>query len=87
MEHGVTPGSSPDISGGDVRCSQKQQLSSKDQAALQVLSQAEAAPPGSDSWLGNTLIDPSLGKQACERPDQRLGRPNLFPLMQQVRTY
>jgi hypothetical protein len=53
---------------------------------IQVLSQVEAAAPSSDSWLGNTLIDPSLGKRSCERPDKRLGRPNLFPLMQQVRT-
>lgn len=53
---------------------------------VQVLSHGDPAPPSSDSWLGNQLIDPGKGKQWCAGPEIKLGRPNLFPLMQQVCT-
>lgn len=49
-----------------------------------MLNQSDPAPPSSDGWLGNKLIDPGKGKQWCAGPEIRLGRPNLFPLMQQV---
>jgi hypothetical protein len=54
---------------------------------VQVLNQIEPAPASCDSWMGNQLIDPSFGKRACEKPEARIGRPSLFPLMQQVRMH
>lgn len=49
-----------------------------------MLNQSDPAAPCSDGWLGHQLIDPGKGKQWCAGPELRLGRPNLFPLMQQV---
>lgn len=49
-----------------------------------MLNHSNPAPPSSDGWLGHQLIDPGKGKQWCAGPELRLGRPNLFPLMQQV---
>ena len=35
--------------------------------------------------MGHIKIDPGKGKLSCPGPEQRTGRQNLFPLLQNVR--
>ena len=39
--------------------------------------------PSEDAWMGNMLVDPARGKAHVDGPEQRLGRKDLFDLMQQ----
>ena len=48
-----------------------------------MLDMQHPAKPSEDAWMGNTLVDPARGKAHVDGPEQRLGRKNLFDLMQQ----
>ena len=41
------------------------------------------AKPSDDAWMGNMLVDPARGKAHAAGPEERMGRKDLFDLMQQ----
>lgn len=50
---------------------------------FEVLDMHHPARPGDDAWMGNMLVNPAKGKAHAAGPEERMGRKNLFALMQQ----
>lgn len=48
-----------------------------------VLDMQHPAQPSDDAWMGNMLVDPARGKAHAAGPEERMGRKDLFDLMQQ----
>lgn len=48
-----------------------------------VLDGQHPARPSDDAWMGNMLVDPAKGKAHAAGPEERMGRKDLFDLMQQ----
>jgi len=48
-----------------------------------VLDMQHPARPSDDAWMGNMLVDPARGKAHAAGPEERMGRKDLFDLMQQ----
>ena len=48
-----------------------------------VLDMQHPARPSDDAWMGNMLVDPARGKARAAGPEERMGRKDLFDLMQQ----
>lgn len=48
-----------------------------------VLDMQHPARPSDDAWMGNMLVDPARGKAHAAGPEERMGRKDLFHLMQQ----
>ena len=50
---------------------------------FEVLDSQHPARPADDAWMGNMLVDPAKGKAHAAGPEERMGRKDLFALMQQ----
>ncbi len=48
-----------------------------------MLDMQHPARPSDDAWMGNMLVDPARGKAHAAGPEERMGRKDLFDLMQQ----
>ena len=50
---------------------------------FEVLDSRHPARPADDAWMGNILVNPAKGKAHAAGPEERMGRKDLFALMQQ----
>lgn len=50
---------------------------------FEVLDSRHPTRPADDAWMGNMLVNPAKGKAHAAGPEERMGRKDLFALMQQ----
>lgn len=50
---------------------------------FEVLDSRHPTKPADDAWMGNMLVNPAKGKAHAAGPEERMGRKDLFALMQQ----